>query len=461
MDILVIGIGYVGLVTATCLAEMGHRVICLDINAKKIEDLKLGIIPIYEPGLEEMLKRNSKARRIHFTTSYTEALESAFVCFICVDTPLDHHGKADLYAVKSASASLAENMHQHCIIVNKSTAPVGTAQNIRGWIETALEKKNSSLTFDVVANPEFLKEGNAIQDFMKPDRIIVGADSEDSIEVMKEIYSSFMLNHEKMIIMDSRSAEMTKYASNAMLATRISFMNELAGLCELAGADIRKVRKGMGADSRIGYNYLYAGPGFGGSCLPKDIAALSAFGESVEYPMPLLNAVAAVNIRQKGVLGTKIKDYFNEKGGMKNKTIAILGLAFKPDTDDMREAPSLVLIKQLLDHGVAVRLFDPVAMEKAKALIAPSPQVVWCNDEYHAAEGCDAIALVTEWKQFRFLNLKQLLANMTGNAFFDGRNQYNPIDISQQGFDYISIGYRAQYAQREKQVNYYEFDRIH
>lgn len=449
MDILVIGIGYVGLVTATCLSEMGHHVTCLDINVQKIKNLKRNIIPIYEPGLDEMLKRNAQAGRINFTTDYREALKSASLCFIAVDTPLDRQGNANLHAVKSAVISLAEQMEQYCIIINKSTVPIGTASQISNWITETLNQRQVYIDFDVVANPEFLKEGNAIVDFMKPDRIIIGVDNPRPINTLKEIYSSFMLNHERLIIMDTRSAEMTKYASNAMLATRISFMNELAGLCEKSGADINKVRKGMGADSRIGYNYLYAGMGFGGSCLPKDIAALCSYAESLNFDMRLLNSVAEVNHEQKYVLGSKIQSYFNEGGGLENRVIAVLGLAFKPNTDDMREAPSLVLIKQLLESGAKVRLFDPIAMDKAKTLIAPSPEVEWCENEYHAAEGSDAVALVTEWKQFRFLDLKMLLSKMRGNVFFDGRNQYNSTEVTKNGFDYICIGQLPQLASRK------------
>ena len=312
--------------------------------------------------------------------------------------------------IKSSAISIAEHLDHYCIIVNKSTAPVGTADQIKHWIKEALSKKGRFVDYDVVSNPEFLKEGSAVHDFMKPDRIIIGSDNERPIAVLTEIYASFMLNHERLIVMDTRSAELTKYASNAMLATRISFMNELAGLCEIVGADISKVRKGIGADSRIGFNYLYAGMGFGGSCLPKDIRALCAYGESVEFPLTLLNAVADVNDNQKYVLGSKIKEYFGSRGGLQNLSIAILGLSFKPDTDDMREAPSLVLIKQLLEEGATIRLFDPIAMEKAKTIIAPSSQVIWSQNEYEAAEDCDAVALVTEWKQFRFLDLNLLLS---------------------------------------------------
>ncbi|MGA8164551.1 MAG: UDP-glucose/GDP-mannose dehydrogenase family protein [Waddliaceae bacterium] len=452
MNILVVGIGYVGLVTATCLAEMGHHVICLDINRAKIKGLNNGHIPIYEPGLEEMLKRNVKGGRILFTTDYCQAVQSSFVCFITVDTPVASNGEADLRAVKEVAGSIAKYMQEPRIIVNKSTVPVGTALAIKQWIQEILEERKVSVDFDVVANPEFLKEGNAIMDFMKPDRVIIGVDNSHAVKIMKEIYSPFMLSHERLIIMDTLSAEMTKYASNAMLATRISFMNELAGFCELTGADINKVRKGMGADTRIGYSYLYAGVGIGGSCLPKDLAALDMHATTMGYPMPILQATREINTRQKRILGEKILHYFGEEDTLEQRTIAIFGLSFKPDTDDMREAPSLVTIRQLLEAGAHLRLFDPVAMEKAKKLVPQHPRITWCDDEYHAAQSSDAIALVTEWKQFRFLDFSSLLEKMKGNAFFDGRNQYNPREMTLYGFNYISIGQRPYYAKKQAEI---------
>ncbi|MFQ5728734.1 MAG: UDP-glucose dehydrogenase family protein [Waddliaceae bacterium] len=443
MNILVIGIGYVGLVTATCLAEMGHHVICLDINHDKIDDLNQGIIPIYEPGLEEMVKRNVGAGRIRFTTNYTEAVNSSQVCFICVATPVDKNGESDLRAVFSVATTLAECMRDYKIIVNKSTVPVGTAHQIAQRIKETLDHRGASFGFDVVANPEFLKEGNAVLDFMKPERVIIGVENPGIANTMKEIYSPFMLSHERLIIMDTCSAEMTKYASNAMLATRISFMNEFAQLCELTGADINKVRKGMGADTRIGYSYLYAGLGFGGSCLPKDVTSLCSHSSSLGFDMRLLKAVEEVNNRQKYILGDKIHNYFVNQGGMNDRIIAVLGLSYKPDTDDMREAPSLILVQQLLDLGAHIHLYDPVAMENAHSHIPSHPKILWCRDEYHAAEESDAIALVTEWKQFRFLDFQTLLSKMKGKAFFDGRNQHNPYEMKKHGFDYFSVGQRA------------------
>lgn len=439
MELLVIGIGYVGLVAGTCLAEMGHHVTCLDIDQMKVDKLNRGIIPIYEAGLEEMVKRNVNAGRLRFTTDYHTAVVHAKVCFIAVDTPVTAEGKADLRFVRSVATSIAEHMVHPLIIVNKSTVPVGTAQMVSSIINKVLEHRGVSISFDVVSNPEFLKEGCAVQDFMKPDRVIIGVENDRVAAVMREIYAPFMLSHERLLVMDVASAEMTKYAANAMLATRISFMNELAGLCERMGADISKVRQGIGSDRRIGYNFLYPGPGFGGSCLPKDLRALQAQAEAVGYDMPLAHAVEAVNIRQRHVLGDKITEYFSTQGGLSGKVIAILGLAFKPDTDDMREAPSLTLIQQLLQAGASVRVYDPVAMKNAKHCL-PQAEISWCENEVDAARGAHAVALVTEWKQFRLLDFSEILSRMIGKAFFDGRNQYSPVEMAHRGFDYFSIG---------------------
>lgn len=437
MILLIIGIGYVGLVTGACLAEMGHTVVCLDINSDKIRALNNNEIPIYEPGLEEIVTRNAAAKRLIFTDNYDQAVSMADVCFLAVDTPNTETGEASLKSLFSAVRSVAERMNKNLIFVNKSTVPVGTSLKVAEEIQGTLQRRGVALEFDVVSNPEFLKEGNAVQDCMKPDRIIIGTNSERTARVMKQIYSPFMVSHDRILIMDPASAEMTKYAANAMLATRISFMNELAGLCEQNGADITKVRIGIGSDSRIGYNYLYPGLGYGGSCLPKDLKALKKQADSYDYRTPLLEAVEEINLKQKQSLGNKILGYF---GDLSDKTIAILGLSFKPETDDMRFAPSLILIRQLLAEGASLRLFDPVAMENASQLIPDHERILWCESEMDAAHGADAIALVTEWKQFRFLDFTTLLQNMRGNAFFDGRNQYDPKDMSQRGFDYFSIG---------------------
>lgn len=440
MKLLVIGTGYVGLVSGACLAEMGHHVTCLDINQAKINQLLSGIIPIYEPGLEEMVSRNVKTGRLKFTLDYPQAIADAAVCFIAVDTPVSTEGYANMSFVKAVALSIAEHMNEYKVIVNKSTVPVGSADEVTKLIRSALERRGCHIPFDVVSNPEFLKEGNAVHDFMKPDRVIIGTDSPSAIAIMKEIYAPFMLSHDRVILMNTYSAEMTKYAANAMLATRISFMNELAGLCELTQADITKVRKGIGADKRIGYSFLYPGPGFGGSCLPKDIRALRSHAELLGYEMPLISAVEAVNIRQKALLGEKILSYFASRGEIANKTIAILGLSFKPDTDDMRESAALTLIHQLLAANAHLRLFDPAAMENAKKLLPESPQITWCQHEAEAAENADAIALVTEWKQFRFLDFASIVPKMRGRAFFDGRNQYQPEDMAKKGLDYICFG---------------------
>lgn len=432
MRILVVGTGYVGLVTGACFAEMGHTVVCLDIDREKIAKLKEGVIPIFEPGLEEIVVRNSAAGRLIFTTEYDEAVPGAAVSFLAVPTPQSDDGAADLSYILSAARSVARHLESYCVIVNKSTVPIGTAERVQGAIE-----ETTSVPFDVVSNPEFLKEGDAVADFMKPDRIVIGSSSPRATMLMQELYAPFQLSHERLLIMDVPSAEMTKYAANAMLACRISFMNEIAGMCEQLGADVRQVRKGIGSDKRIGYPFLYAGAGYGGSCFPKDILALCATGREIAYPTPLLDAVDAVNVRQKRVMGEKVRRYFGELEG---KTLAIWGLAFKPGTDDMREAPSLVLIRELLAEGAHVRLYDPVAMPKAKELIKRSPQITWARDEFDACTGADGIVLMTEWKQFRFVDFAKVKERMQGRAFFDGRNQYVPQEMAAKGFDYHSIG---------------------
>ncbi len=440
MKIVVVGTGYVGLVTGTCMAEMGHHVTCLDINRDKIAMLQRGEVPIYEPGLNEMIERNVSAGRLAFTTEYETAIRNSLVCFIAVDTPTGTNGEADLTSVRKVARSIGEHMPDYRIVVNKSTVPVGTAQEVKRIITETLAERKLAVEVDVVANPEFLKEGDAINDCMKPDRVIIGTNSKRAEEVMRTLYNAFTLSHDRIICMDIASAELTKYAANAMLATRISFMNELSGLCEELGADITQVRKGIGSDSRIGWSFLYAGSGFGGSCFPKDIRALQGQANKAEYHMHLIAAVEQVNQRQKQVLGNKIIDYFHARGGLEGKTVAVLGLAFKPNTDDVREAPARVLIDQLLRAGATVRVYDPVAIENAKAAFPFHDQITWCHSELETAQNADAIALITEWKQFRFLDFHAILEAMHGNAFFDGRNQYKPSEMAQRGFDYISIG---------------------
>ena len=440
MQLLIVGTGYVGLVTGACFAEMGHTVTCLDINVEKIEDLKNGKIPIYEPGLEEIVKRNIAQKRLHFTTDYALGVKNATVCFIAVPTPSNEDGSCDIQYVKSAAQSIAKNMVEYKIIVNKSTVPVGTASIVQSVIQEEFKKSGKEIPFDVVSNPEFLKEGAAIQDCLKPDRIIIGANSEKATEIMKKIYSAFTLSHDRILTMDILSAEMTKYAANAMLATRISFMNEIAQICKKVGANVNEVRKGIGADHRIGYHFLYPGIGYGGSCFPKDIQALIATAQSVGIHPLIMKSVDEVNRKQKKILGQNIIQYFLDRGGIKGKQIAVWGLSFKPDTDDMREAPSLDFIEQLLNVGAYLRLFDPIAIQSAKKIIKNHPNITWCQDEVEAASGADAIALMTEWKQFRFVDFDPIKEKMKGKAIFDGRNQYHPFDMKSKGFDYISIG---------------------
>jgi UDPglucose 6-dehydrogenase len=419
---------------------MGHSVTCLDIDQGKIERLQRGEIPIFEPGLEELVKRNTKQKRLLFTTDYKKGVAKARVCFIAVPTPANEDGSCNMNYVLTAARSIAEVMTEPKVVVNKSTVPVGSAAMVSKAMQEVLQQRGTPLSFDVVSNPEFLKEGAAVQDCLKPDRIIIGSDSPKAAEALKEIYSAFTLSHDKIIFMDVLSAEMTKYAANAMLATRISFMNEIAQICKHVGANVNEVRKGIGSDSRIGYSFLYPGVGYGGSCFPKDIRALISKAKEVGVQPSILEAVDEVNHRQKKLMGKQMLHYFSKRGGVKGKTIAIWGLSFKPDTDDMREAPSVELIEQLLKEGAAVRLFDPVAMPNAKKLLPDHPKITWCNDESEAATGADAIALMTEWKQFRLVDLSPIRDQMRGLGFFDGRNQYRPLEMKTKGFDYISIG---------------------
>ncbi len=436
MNILILGTGYVGLVSGACFADMGHHVTCFDINEQKIQDLQNGLIPIYEPGLEDLVFQNMQAGRLSFTTDIASALKKCKVCFIAVPTPSAPDGSCDLSYVLEAAKSIGLHMTGPQVIVTKSTVPVGTSKKIRQTIEAHLP---FPILFDVVSNPEFLKEGAAVSDCMKPDRIILGVESEEAAEIMREIYKGFTLSRDRILVMDPESAEMTKYVANAMLASRISFMNEMAGLCEKLGANIHAVRQGIGSDPRIGYHFLYAGVGYGGSCFPKDLRALQAMAKEAHYETSLLNAVEFVNEKQKKILADKIRSYFGAKGGLRQKTIAIWGLSFKPNTDDLREAPALQLIEELLAEGARLRLYDPVAMPKAQEKLK-HPLITWCTDEYHAAETSDAIALLTEWKQFRCIDLQAVLKKMEGNAFFDGRNQHRKEDLQSNGFHYCGIG---------------------
>ena len=439
MEITIIGTGYVGLVTGSCFAEMGHIVTCLDIDIEKIKMLNKSVIPIYEPGLDELVKKNQKGHRLFFTTDLKKAIESATVCFICVPTPANDDGSCNTSYIESAAKNIGQYLNDYKVVVTKSTTTVGTTYNIKKIISDELKKRNYKKDFDVVSNPEFLKEGTAVSDCLKPDRIVIGCENEKASKIMKDIYHGFNLKHDRLIVMDILSSEMTKYAANAMLATRISFMNEIANICKKIGANVNEIRKGIGSDSRIGYSFLYAGIGYGGSCFPKDIKALCHLAKSKGLEPNLLQTVDEINTKQKTVLANSIIDYFSKKGGIKDKTIAIWGLSFKPDTDDMRDAPSLILIEKLLQKGAKLRLYDPIAMQKAKKLFKHK-SIIWCENEHHAAKGSDAIALLTEWKQFRFLNFGPIKKNMNGAIIFDGRNQYHPVDMQKQGFQYIGIG---------------------
>ena len=436
MKIAIVGTGYVGLVTGTCFAEMGTEVFCVDVNTEKIENLKKGIIPIYEPGLEDMVHRNQQAGRLHFTTDLTECLDEVEVLFSAVGTPPDEDGSADLKYVLEVARTVGRNMKKHILVVTKSTVPVGTAKKVRRAIQEELDKRGVEIEFDVASNPEFLKEGAAISDFMSPDRVVVGVESERAEELMTRLYRPFLLNNFRVIFMDVPSAEMTKYAANAMLATRISFMNDIANLCEIIGADVNMVRKGIGSDNRIGNRLLYAGIGYGGSCFPKDVKALINTAKQNNYPMRILQAVEEVNDEQKSLLFHKLEKHFN--GDLKGKRIAIWGLAFKPETDDMREAPSLVLIEKLLAAGCEVYAYDPVAVEESKRRIGDA--IHYAKDIYDAVVDADALMLVTEWKEFRMPSWSAIKKLMATPLVLDGRNIYDIKEMEENGFVYHCIG---------------------
>ena len=436
MKIAIVGSGYVGLVTGTCFSEVGIDVTCVDIDTKKIEDLKKGIIPIYEPGLEEMVHRNQKKERLHFTTKIEEALVDCEVVFIAVGTPPDEDGSADLKYVIGVAAECGRYMKDYLLIVTKSTVPVGTAGKVRIAVQEELKKRNASIEFDVASNPEFLKEGAAMDDFLKPDRIVVGLDSLRAEEVMKSLYKPFTLNGHPVIFMDITSAEMTKYAANSMLATKISFMNDIANLCEIVGADINNVRKGIGSDTRIGQKFIYPGIGYGGSCFPKDVKALVHTATDFKYELRVLKAVEAVNEDQKSVLFHKVDKYF--KGDLKGKTIAMWGLSFKPMTDDMREAPSLVLIRKFIEAGAKVQAYDPVAMHEAKRILGDT--ITYAEDQYDVLIDADCLILVTEWPEFKFPNFNVIRKLLKTAVIFDGRNIYDRVEMKSKGFDYFCIG---------------------
>ena len=444
MNIAIVGTGYVGLVSGTCFSEMGIDVTCVDVDVQKIKSLKEGIVPIYEPGLEDMVSRNVKAERLHFTTDLTEVLNEVEVIFSAVGTPPDEDGSADLKYVLEVARTIGRNMNKYILLVTKSTVPVGTAQLVKKTIQEEQDKRGVSIDFDVASNPEFLKEGDAISDFMSPDRVVVGIESEKAKELMTKLYRPFLLNNFRVIFMDIASAEMTKYAANAMLATRISFMNDVANLCELLGADVNMVRKGIGTDQRIGSKFLYPGCGYGGSCFPKDVKALIHTADKAGYEMKVLKSVEDVNAYQKMVLFHKLNKYFD--GDLRDRTIAIWGLSFKPNTDDMREAPSLVLIEQLLLAGATVRAYDPVAMPEAQKSIKrmmsglPIAQISYAHDIYDAVLDADALLLVTEWKEFRMPSWGVVKKTMKNALVLDGRNIYNSIELKEFDIQYERIG---------------------
>jgi UDPglucose 6-dehydrogenase len=439
MRVTIFGSGYVGLVTGACLAEAGNHVIGVDVDAEKVARLNRGEVPIHEPGLDALIKRNMEAGRLEFTTDAAKGVEHGLFQLIAVGTPPDEDGSADLRYVLAVARSIGTHMSRYSIVITKSTVPVGTADRVRKEIDSTLAARHAAVEYDVVSNPEFLKEGAAIQDFMKPDRIIIGTDNPRTVELMRMLYEPFTRNHERFIVMDVRSAELTKYAANAMLATKISFMNELANVAERVGADIEKVRLGIGSDPRIGYSFIYPGTGYGGSCFPKDVRALIRSARDVDHQPDILGAVEAVNARQKEVLVHKMRRHFGEK--LKGCTVALWGLAFKPNTDDMREAPSRTIIELLLKDGARVRAYDPVALDEARRIYgAQAGNVALCRTAYEAAEGADALAIATEWQEFRSPDFDRLRQLLKEPLIFDGRNLYDPAVLTRFGFTYYGVG---------------------
>ncbi len=438
MKITIFGTGYVGLVTGACLADVGHDVLCMDVDQGKIEKLKNGQIPIFEPGLESIVKHTVEAGRLTFTTDTEQAVGHGTLQFIAVGTPPDEDGSADLQYVTAVARSIGQYMTEYKVVVDKSTVPVGTGDKVKAAVRGELDKRSLELDFDVVSNPEFLKEGAAINDFMKPDRIVVGTESDRAMELLREVYYPFNRSHDRMIFMDIRSAELTKYAANSMLATKISFMNEIANLAERLGADIENVRRGIGSDPRIGYHFIYPGCGYGGSCFPKDVQALTRTARDCDYDSRLLNAVEAVNNAQKYVLFDKISHFFN--GDLKGKVVAIWGLAFKPNTDDMREASSITLMRELWKAGATVQAFDPEAMEETQRIFGDQPGLTLCGTKEQAIKGADVLAICTEWKEFRSPDFEAIAAALSGKAVFDGRNLYEPEMLERHGMIYYAIG---------------------
>jgi len=436
MRITIVGTGYVGLVTGTCFAESGMIVTCVDVDNKKIEKLNSGEVPIFEPGLEQLIERNVKKERLFFTTSLKDCIDDSEAIFIAVGTPPDEDGSADLKYVLSVAGEIGRYLNHYTVVVTKSTVPIGTAKKVKAAVQIELEKRKVNVVFDIASNPEFLKEGNAIEDFLKPDRIVLGIESEEAEKTMQKLYKPFLLNGHPLLFMDIPSAELTKYAANAMLATKISFMNEIANLCDVVGADVNMVRKGIGSDPRIGNKFLYPGVGYGGSCFPKDVKALIKTAKDFQKPLEILTAVENVNMRQKEVLIKKIKSHF--KNDIKGKSFGIWGLSFKPQTDDMRDAPSLVIIDHLLSEGCNVSVYDPVAIEECKRRLGS--KVKYAKDQYEAIIDVDALILVTEWSEFRIPNFNVMEKLMKNKLVFDGRNIFDPVEMGEFGFTYYSIG---------------------
>jgi len=438
MKVTIFGSGYVGLVTGACLAEAGNQVICVDIDAAKVARLNAGEVPIHEPGLAALMQRNRDGGRLEFTTDAARGVDHGLFQIIAVGTPPDEDGSADLSHVVDVARSIGTHLQRYAIVVTKSTVPVGTADTVRAEVSAALAQRRAAIEFDVVSNPEFLKEGAAIQDFMKPDRVVVGTDGPRTTELMRALYEPFTRNHDRLIVMDIPSAELAKYAANAMLATKISFMNELAGLAERVGADIERVRIGIGSDPRIGYGFIYPGTGYGGSCFPKDVKALIRSAHEAGQATPILDAVEQVNELQKSILVRKLTLLLD--GKLKGVTVALWGLAFKPNTDDMREAPSRMIVDKLLAAGARVRAYDPVAMDEARRLYPGQPQLTLCRDAYEAASGAAALLIATEWQEFRSPDFERLKSLMSAPRILDGRNLYDPVALARQGFDYYAIG---------------------
>nr|WP_321514370.1 UDP-glucose/GDP-mannose dehydrogenase family protein [uncultured Pseudodesulfovibrio sp.] len=440
MNVCIVGTGYVGLVSAACFAEMGNNIYCVDVNPKVVETLKSGKVHIYEPGLEDLVKRNTEQGRLTFTTDLGEGLAEAEVVFITVGTPCGDDGSCDLSYVDAVAREIGQRMTSPKIVVDKSTVPVGTADRVRGIISEELEKRGESISFDVVSNPEFLKEGDAVSDFMKPDRVIVGTEDENSAKALQNLYGPFARSREKLIVMGVRSAEMTKYAANCMLATKISFINEVANICERVGANVSEVRAGIGSDSRIGYSFIYPGVGYGGSCFPKDVKALIGTAAENGYNAKLIRSVDEVNNDQKHILADKIKEYFEPQGGVKGRSLAVWGIAFKANTDDIREASAIEVIKDLTALGMTVRAFDPVANERAREEVGHLEGLEILDDQYDVLDGADALAVVTDWNQFRDPDFARIKKAMKAPLVFDGRNLYQPDRMGKAGFAYFSIG---------------------